>query len=206
MAMKTDRRLILAFAGAALGGVYLHEIGHAAAGWMQGIPVFPTPAKEYVLLDRVEWSRMTWIALGGVVTTALLAMSTLVWYLRTRHARADAILAGVFLPPFVYSVRFLMVGRGHDAVEWQAAQSALGLAPAGHAVDALFLLLVLAATAAWIVRRRPKLRFSAAGRAVGLVVGGIALLVVLQVANNALFDPLFPEAEVVQMPEHLDPR
>jgi len=204
--MKTDRRFILAFAGAALGGVCLHEIGHAVAGWIQGIPVFPTPAKEYVLLDRVEWSRMTWIALGGVVTTALLAAGTLVWYVRTRHARADAVLAGILLPPFVYSVRYLIVGRGHDAVEWQAAQSALGLAPAGHAIDALFLLLVLVATTAWIVRRRPKLRFSAAGKGVGLAVGGIALLVVLQVVNNALFDPLFPETVTVHVPEHLDPR
>ena len=51
--MKDDLRFALIFAGVCIAGVYVHEIGPAVAGWVQGIPVVPTPAKEYVLQDQV---------------------------------------------------------------------------------------------------------------------------------------------------------
>ncbi len=47
--MKTEIRFVLVFAAACLAGVYVHELGHGVAGWLQGIAVVPTPAKEYVL-------------------------------------------------------------------------------------------------------------------------------------------------------------
>ncbi|MCC7263384.1 MAG: hypothetical protein IT369_12775 [Candidatus Latescibacteria bacterium] len=204
--LKGNLRFVLAFAGACLVGVYIHEIGHAVAGWVQGIPVFPTPAKEYILLDQVEWDQETWISLGGVIGTVLVVLGTLLWYVRSNRFIADAILAGVLLTPCLYTVRFLLVGRGHDALEWQAAQSALGLAPAGHAVDLLFLGLLLAGIAVWIVRRHSSLRLSSVVRVLGLVVGGIALLVILQTTNNALFDQFFPKTTTMDVPAGLDPR
>ena len=51
--MRSTVRYPLVFAGAAVAGVYLHEIGHAVAGWAQGIAVIPTPAKEYILQSYI---------------------------------------------------------------------------------------------------------------------------------------------------------
>ena len=204
--IKDDLRFVLTYAGACVVGVCIHEIGHALAGWVQGIPVFPTPAKEYILLRQVEWYQKAWISLGGVSGTALLVVCTLFWYIRTHRFSADAVLAGILLPSCVYTVRFLAVGRGHDGLEWQEAQSALGLAPAGHAVDILFLCLFLAGAAAWLIRRHSSLRLSSAIRVVGLAVAGMVFLIALQVTNNALFDNCFPEATTMHAPEGLGPR
>ena len=62
----------LLFAAVCIGGVFLHELGHAVGGWLQGIAVVPTPAKEYILRAQVDWQEMTWIALGGVAATGVL--------------------------------------------------------------------------------------------------------------------------------------
>ena len=204
--MKNRFRFALTFAGVCIAGVYLHEIGHAVAGWVQGIAIVPTPAKEYTLQDQVEWSQQIWISLGGVAGTALLVLGTLAWYVRDQRPVADAVLAGVLLPPCAYTVRFLMIGRGHDGLEWQEAQSALGMDPTGHAVDILFLCLFFAGAGIWLVRRHSTLRLSSFGRAAALMLGGIVLLVVLQVGNNALFDPFFAETTTVNVPAGLESR
>jgi hypothetical protein len=47
-AMKLSVRYGVLFCGAAIAGVYLHEIGHAAVGRMDGVATIPTAAKEYV--------------------------------------------------------------------------------------------------------------------------------------------------------------
>ena len=201
---RNDLRFVLVFAGVFIAGVYVHEIGHAVLGWVQGVPVLPTPAKEYVLQDHVEWSQKIWISLGGVAATALLVLGSLFWYARQRRPVADAVLAGVLLPPCMYTLRFFLAGRGHDGREWQEAQSALGVAYAGHLVDMLFLCLFLAGIAAWIVRRRASLRVASIIRVAGLVLGGIALLIVIQVTNNAVFDRFFPETRTVNVPAGLD--
>ena len=204
--MKNRLRFVLTFMSVCIIGVYLHEIGHAVAGWVQGIAIVPTPAKEYVLRDQVDWTHQIWISLGGVAGTTLLVLGTLVWYVRQQRPKADAVLAGVLLPPCVYTIRFLLVGRGHDGLEWQEAQSALGMDPAGHAVDILFLGLFFAGVGVWLVRRRFSLRLATFGRAVALMLGGIVLLLVLQVGNNALFDPFFPETTTVNVPADLESR
>jgi hypothetical protein len=33
---------------------------------VNGVAVFPTPAKEYVLQAQLDWSKEIWVALGGV--------------------------------------------------------------------------------------------------------------------------------------------
>jgi len=189
-----------------VAGVYLHEIGHAVVAWAQGIPTVPTPAKEYILRGQVEWAQETWISLGGVAASALLVIGTVIWYLRRDRPAVGAVLAGVLVSPFAYTVRFLLVGRGHDSTEWQAAQAALGAAPAGHLVDLLFLCLLLAGAAAWIYRRRSSLRPRSVAGAFGLMAAGVVLVIALQVANNALFDPRFPATQTLNVPEGLDPR
>lgn len=203
--MKPIARYALVFAATAIAAVYLHELGHAAAGWMQGIAVVPSPAKEYILRPQVHWDQETWIALGGVVGTTLAAAGALAYFLRSSSLGAEAVLFGALIAPWVYTVRFLLLGRGHDGTEWQAAQAALGLVPAGHAVDVFFLCLSLAGIVAWAARLRFPLRRKLL-RLAGAALGGIILLVALQVANNRLFDRFFPPAQVVGAPSGLDAR
>jgi hypothetical protein len=206
--MKAHLRFGLIFSAACLGAIYLHEIGHAVAGWLQGIAVVPTPAKEYVLQSEVEWSQQIWISFGGVAATLLLTLGTLLWYAFKRVPRAwsDAAVAGVFLPAGLYTLRFLIVGRGHDAWEWQATQAALGVDPAGHLIDFLFLLLSLAGIVAAAIRGRAALRLASIPKIAGLAFAGLVLVILIQVTNNALFDRVFPRTTTVNVPTELDAR
>jgi hypothetical protein len=203
--MKASVRYALVFTGTTIAGVYLHEFGHAVAGWMQGITVVPTPAKEYILLPQVSWNQEIWVSLGGPVGTTLAVLGAMLYFLRERRPEAEAVLLGALLPLGLYTIRFLLAGRGHDGLEWQAAQTVLGLAPAGHVIDIFFLCLWLAGIILWGSRLHHPLRYSLLKFA-GLFIAGVILLVALQVGNNRLFDRHFPDTKVVNAPSGLDPR
>ncbi len=64
--MQGSRRFLVLFAAAIVGASFVHALGHAVAGWLQGVAVVPTPFKEYVLRDEIVWREVAWIALGGV--------------------------------------------------------------------------------------------------------------------------------------------
>jgi hypothetical protein len=204
--MKDPHRLLLIFGVTCIAAVVSHELGHAVAGWAQGIPVVPMPAKIYILQEQVEWHQRAWISLGGVVATSLLLIVTIVWYAAARSSAADVILAGAVVPVCAYTARFLIAGRGHDGLEWQQAQVAVGASLSGHGVDVLFLGLFLAGGAAWIVRRHSSIQPLSFLKAAGLMLLGGAILVVLQVVNNALLDPLFPATQTVNVPPTPDLR
>jgi len=55
--MKLSLRYMFIFFGAVIAGVYLHELGHAVVGWVNGVAIVPTPAKEYVLQPQLAWNR-----------------------------------------------------------------------------------------------------------------------------------------------------
>ncbi|MCE5269904.1 hypothetical protein LLH00_01310 [bacterium] len=154
--------------------------------------------KEYILQGQVEWEQMIWIALGGPACTVLATVGTLLWYARAHRSvvAADAVLAGVAAAPFFYTVRFFLAGRGHDGLEWQQAQSALGLAPNGHAMDWFMLGLTLAVIVTWLYARCSTLRLTSVIKAAGLMLAGLALAAVMQSLNNALFDRFFPAPPV----------
>ena len=202
--MKLSIRYIFIFLGALIAGVYLHEVGHAAAGWVDGVAVIPTPAKEYILQSRLDWSKEIWVALGGVIGTTVAVLAAGVYFWRKPCLDTEAILGGAFLPVGVYTLRFLLAGRGHDETEWQAAQTALGLRPAGHAIDVCFLCLLIAGFIVWGIRLHPSL--SSLLRLVTLAIAGTILLVILQAGNNAVFHRVFPAVKVVNVPAGLDPR
>jgi hypothetical protein len=201
--MKLSIRYMFIFLGALIAGVYLHEVGHAVAGWVNGVAVFPTPAKEYVLRSQLDWSKEIWVALGGVMGTTVAALAAGLYFWRKPCLDREAILAGALLPVGIYTLRFLLVGRGHDDTEWQAAQTALGLPTAGHAIDILFLCLLIAGFVVWGIRLHPPL--PSLLRLVTLGIAGTILLVALQLGNNAVFDRMFPVVKVVNVPAGLDP-
>jgi hypothetical protein len=100
--MKLSLRHMLLFCGSVIAGVYLHEIGHAVAGWVEGVPIIPTPAKEYVLRSQLHWSKEIWIALGGVIGTTVAALAAALYFWGQPGSDREAILAGAFFPsPFI---------------------------------------------------------------------------------------------------------
>jgi len=202
--MKLNTRYLLLFFGAIIVCGYLHEIGHAVAGWIVGVAVAPTLAKEYVLQPELAWNKATWICLGGVVGTTVATLSAVLYFWRKPCPEREAILGGALLPIGLYSLRFALVGRGHDSFEWQAAQTALDLPPAGHAIDIFFLGLLILGFLVWIVCLHPSLRSLLGLAALGIV--GIFLLVGLQVGNNAVFDHMFRGVRTLDVPAGLDPR
>ena len=115
--MKLSIRYMLIFSGALIAGVYLHEVGHAVAGWVEGVAVIPTPAKEYVLQSQLDWSKDIWIALGGVIGSTVAALAAGVYFWRKPCSDNEVILAGALVPVGLYTLRFLLVGRGHDETE-----------------------------------------------------------------------------------------
>jgi hypothetical protein len=202
--MKLSIRYVLLFSGALIAGVYLHEIGHTVVGWIEGVAIVPTPAKEYVLQTELDWHKEIWIALGGPIGTTVAALTAALYFWRKPSPESEAILFGAFLPLGFYSLRFLVVGRGHDGLEWQAAQTALGLRPAGHTIDVFFLCLFIAGLSIWVFRLHPTLRTWL--RLATMVICGVVLLIVLQVGNNAVFDHRFPIVKIVNVPAGLGPR
>ena len=144
-----------------------------------------------------------WLEMHSLLDVEVLGAAAL-YFWRKPCSDREAILAGAFLPLGLYTLRFLLVGRGHDGTEWQAAQAALGLPPAGHAIDLFFLFLLNAGLVIWGIRRRP--RQSSLLGLVTLAMFGIILLIGLQAGNNAVFDRLFPVVKVVNVPAGLDAR
>ena len=89
----------------------------------------------------------------------------------------------------MYTLRFILVGRGHDATEFQEAQAMLGLNYSGHFIDWLFLALFLTGSLVWIIKSKPD--FKITGRLFAGVILTAIFVVGLQVLNNAVFDPIF---------------
>ena len=130
-----------------------------------------------------------YISLGGILGTVAGAVFTLVIYLFSSRKFNPAILAGSVVTPGFYSFRFILAGRGHDATEFQEAQSALGLSYPGHFFDWVFLLIFLSGVVVWIIKSKPGPKIFPR-----LVVGFILTLVFViayQTLNNSIFDPLF---------------
>lgn len=202
--MRFTIHYVALFVGAIIGSVYLHEIGHAVAGWIIGVAVVPTPAKEYILQPELSWNREIWVALGGPVGTGVAAVAGVIYFWLRPRANREAVFVGAFLPIALYSVRFLLVGRGHDNIEFQAAQTALGFPAMGHGLDIIFLCLFILGLLVWFFHVRPSLRTLLGLTALG--VAGLVLLIALQVGNNLVFDRLFPSVRLTNVPAFVQPQ
>jgi hypothetical protein len=168
--------------------VYIHEIGHCIPAWINGIQAIPTPAKEYIS-DTIPMELKEYVSLGGIIGSILVSLIVMFLYLNRPLKHNSAILAGAIAIPGMYTLRFILTGRGHDATEFQEAQSALGLSYSGHSLDWIFLTIFLLGTILWIYRSKPK--YKIIGRLAFGFVLTIMFVIGLQVVNNAIFDPIF---------------
>jgi hypothetical protein len=178
------------FSAAIVASLFVHEIGHCAVAWCHGYAAIPTAAKEYLLSPLPEALQHP-VALGGIVGSVVALLTALFWFHRNPTAIGSALLAGAMAPPGFYTLRFILTGHGHDATEFQDAQSALGLAYSGHAVDWLFVALFGITAALWFLRTRSRPSHRLVVRLIAGAVASLVVVVLLQTINNALFDPLF---------------
>jgi len=168
--------------------VYTHELGHCIPAWMNGFKAIPTPAKEYIM-DDIPENLQQYVSLGGIIGTVLFSLLIMVLYLVRTFSYSSTLLAGSIAVPGIYTMRFFLAGRGHDATEFQEAQTALGLSYNGHSLDWLFLILFVFGIVIWIIKSNPSIKIL--GRLfLGAVLTFIFLLG-LQKINNAIFDPIF---------------
>lgn len=174
--------------------VYIHEVGHCIPAWIHGYWAVPTPAKEYISV-RIPANLFPYISLGGVMGTIISTITVLVLYQFRTHRFGSSILAGAIVTPGFYTLRFILVGRGHDSTEFQEAQSALGFSYPGHSLDWVFVILFLLGIAVWIIKSKPNYRIT--GRLLIGFVLTIIFIVGLQKINNAVFDPLFKSESIV---------
>jgi len=168
--------------------VFAHELGHCIPAWINGFKAIPTPAKEYIIGDIPDYLQ-EYISLGGIFGTVLFSLVVMALYLSKTHKYSSTLLAGSIAVPGIYTLRFFLAGRGHDATEFQEAQSALGLSYSGHSLDWFFLILFVFGITTWIIKTNPGLKII--GR---LLLGSILtfiFLIGLQSINNAIFDPIF---------------
>jgi len=167
---------------------FFHETGHCIPAWINGYAAIPTLAKEYPL-TTIPPEIIKYVSLGGITISILFPLSLMIYFLRSSFSYKATILAGSLAMPAIYTLRFILSGRGHDETEFQEAQSALGLSYSGHFLDWLFLSISIAGMAIWIIESKPKLKIT--GR---LLIGGavsILFIILLQKINNLIFDPFF---------------
>lgn len=186
--IKTELKPWIIYFATIILSVYVHELGHSVYAWTHGYRAVPTPAKNY-LIDTIPENLQRYVSLGGIVGSVLFVLIIFSLYIYKSFKYNSAILAAAIVAPGMYTLRFIVAGRGHDSTEFQEAQSALGLNYSGHSLDWLFLALFLTGIVLWIIKSKPN--FKITGR---LIIGGlltIVFFIILQYVNNAIFDPMF---------------
>jgi hypothetical protein len=186
--LKNESKIWIVYFIAIICSIYLHETGHCIPAWLHGFRAIPTPAKEYISGDISPDLKQV-ISLGGIIGSVLFSVIVMLMFLFASFRYSLSLLSAAIAVPGVYSLRFILQGRGHDSTEFQEAQSALGLSYSGHSLDWFFLALFICGAIIWIIKSKPK--FSITGRLlIGFVVT-LIFVIALQKFNNDLFDPIF---------------
>lgn len=167
---------------------FFHELGHCIPAWTHGYSSIPTPARAYTL-SSIPLPLIKYVSLGGTINSVIFSVLVILYFLKSPFKWGAAFLAGGIAMPSIYTLRFILSGRGHDGTEFQEAQSALGLNYSGHAVDWLFLILLVLGIAIWIIKSKPNIKIL--GRLLIGAILSIAFIVLLQKLNNSIFDPIF---------------
>jgi hypothetical protein len=186
--IKTEVKVWGAYFVTLLFANFFHELGHCIPAWTHGYSAIPTPAKEY-LLSSIPLELINYVSLGGIINSLTFSVLTVLYYLKSSGKYNSAVLAGGIAMPAIYTLRFILSGRGHDGTEFQEAQLALGLNYSGHFVDWLFLSILILGTAAWVIKSKPSIEIF--GRLLIGAILSITFIVLLQKLNNSIFDPIF---------------
>lgn len=185
---KSELKTWTIFFATILITVFIHELGHCIPAWINGYGSIPTPAKTYPS-DNIPDSLGLFISAAGPICTVLIALTVLFFYFKNRFKYDSAILAGALVSPAMYTVRFILQGRGHDSTEFQETQSVMGLSYSGHSLDWIFAVISLMGIIVWLIKSKPS--YKIIGRLIIGFVLTFIFFVALQDINNAIFDPIF---------------
>jgi hypothetical protein len=188
LSYKSELKLWSLFLAVIIIAVFVHELGHCTVAWYNGIKAIPTPAKAYYP-GGVPPDLSNVISLGGVIGTVVASLFAIALFVFSKFNLKSVVLAAALVSPGVYTIMFLLKGRGHDSTEFQEAQAAMGASYSGHSVDWLFIFLLVIGGAIGFMQRKPNQKIIA--RIIIGVVVSFVFLVVLQNINNKIFDPLF---------------
>ena len=186
--IKTEFKVWSAYFITLLSANFFHELGHCIPAWTHGYSAIPTLAKMYTS-DSIPLHLAKYDSLGGIINSVLFTVLVIIYFAKSFSKYNSAVLAGGIAMPSIYTLRFILNGRGHDQTEFQEAQSALGLNYTGHFIDWLFLFLLMLGVAAWIIKSKPRIKII--GRLLIGAVLSLTFIVLLQKINNSIFDPIF---------------
>ncbi len=186
--MKETIKTWATYFGFVLLSVYTHELGHSIVSWMMGYKSVPTFAKEYAL-ETIPPQAQQYVSLGGILGNVLFVVIAAAFYFKSVFKYKTALFAAAIASPGVYTILFLLKGRGHDSTEFQEAQAALGLNYPGHSADFLFLFVFLAGLVILCVTVKLNSKIVARFLLGSLLT--ILFMVALQTVNNRIFDRFF---------------
>jgi hypothetical protein len=184
---KTEFKVWTVYIITLLFANFFHEVGHCIPAWTYGYYAIPTFAKEYS--TAIPTSLINYMSLGGILNSVIFFVLGLAFFLTSSFRYRSSLLAGALAMPSIYTLRFILAGRGHDGTEFQEAQSALTFSYGGHFVDWVFVVLLIIGVSTWILKSNPKLKIF--GRLIIGAVISVAFIIALQKLNNSIFDPLF---------------
>lgn len=186
--LKTELKTWGIYFTTILFSIFVHELGHCIVAWIHGFSAIPTPAKAY-LTETVPANVTNYFSLGGIIGSIVFPVIVVPVFLFSSGRFKSALLAGAIAMPGIYSLRFFLQGRGHDATEFQEAQAAMGVSYSGHFLDWLFLALFVLGILLWIFNTKPG--YKVIGRILIGIVLTVVFIVSVQNVNNVIFDPLF---------------
>lgn len=172
-----------------LASFFFHELGHCIVAWCYGIKAVPTPAKEYILSTNIPTAVDKYIALGGITGTVIFTLAGMCYFIVSNRPFKGAVLAGAITTPGVYTLLFILKGRGHDTTEFQDAQAAIGLSYNGHFIDWISVVLFVTGAAIWLAIAKPS--WKVVPRIIVGVLVAFIFAASVQTINNAIFDPVF---------------
>ncbi len=186
---KAEAKVWAVFFLVVLISFFVHELGHCTVAWLHGIKAVPTPAKEYILGNKIPEATERYIALGGFVGTVIFTVAGLCMFVAGRWPLKATVLAGAITTPGLYTLLFFLKGSGHDATEFQDAQAALGFAYQGHFIDWFSVFMFAGSAVVWVLMSKPSVQILP--RLITGVLLAFIFAAAVQHINNALFDPLF---------------
>ncbi len=187
MKQKNELKAWLVYFVTLLAASFIHEVGHCIPAWIHGLIAVPTLAKEY-MPSNIPIGIHQGISFGGIFGTIMFTIIVLISGFFMKAHFNWAILAGALATPGFYTLRFITLGRGHDANEFQEVQSFLGFSYSGHLLDWIFLCLFILGIFVWIYKCRPG--YNKTGRIVIGFILTVIFIMGLQIINNLIFDPI----------------
>jgi hypothetical protein len=192
---KTAIRFTLLVFAAAIVSALLHELGHCVFYWLQGIPAAMSLTKEYPLRD-ITAMQYAIGSVGGPFSN-MVQIIVAVWLYQSgafSRTRKQLLSAFIFANVFYFILRGLVALLKRQGGELDSAASLIGLDY--RVVVAVFFCITLIVLYLWIKASKTRITLARSLAFVGLFFGYFAVMVGVQVFDEALFWHKFPTIQI----------